>query len=69
LSNPTIKRIDAALEKPDTPQRRELLQDALLEISRLEGLLQSKGIPSGSEYICRCGLRREAPKDDKEIPF
>lgn len=33
--------------------------DAAKEIERLRGLLRANGIDPRSEYICRCGLRRE----------
>lgn len=37
------------------------------EIDRLRGLLEAQGINPGSEFICRCGHRREAPQGELDF--
>lgn len=34
------------------------------EIDRLCGLLEANGIEPGCEFICKCGLRRDAPRGE-----
>lgn len=45
-------------------QIRSRMREASAELSRLQGLLEAHDIDSGSEYICRCGLRREAAQGE-----
>lgn len=37
------------------------------ELDRLRGLLTANGIDPGSEFICQCGIRREAPRGEPEF--
>ncbi len=71
MTSPVEKRLDAAMNDTHTLSLAEISEvshDALVEIDRLKGLLRSKGIDPGSEYICRCGLRR-APQKPGDAPF
>ena len=37
------------------------------EIDRLCGLLRANGIDPGFEFICKCGLRRDAPQGEMDF--
>jgi len=64
-------RLKVLAERPEDVVVRAIsdtARDAAREIDRLEGLLAAHGIHSGTEYICRCGLRRDGPSTG-ETPF
>jgi hypothetical protein len=71
MTRPIRDRLNEAVENPETVSSGDIrtnARDALAEMDRLEGLLQAHGIHPDSEFICRCGLRREKPKSG-EILF